>query len=221
MRTVTNLLFCSFVVVATQAKVTLEPDRPFLWVQNKQTAVLRCCFTNSKKQLERFTWVRNHHDNKFRGPYNVTYTDVVIKDYEKPCGILSFISAKPSDSGLYRCWLEDSKVFTHGTYLHVYMPLEKTIDLSESTKNNILTAEGVLLLLSVILPAVTVLFQSKKLSELEKKKMKREEENIYQGLNLDDCCTTYDQIERSQAQGQYQDVCNSAECEEGNQLEKP
>lgn len=44
---------------------------------------------------------------------------------------------------------------------------------------------------------------------------------IHQGLNLDDCCTTYDQIERSQAHGPYQDVCNIIEEEEEIQLEKP
>jgi len=42
-----------------------------------------------------------------------------------------------------------------------------------------------------------------------------------QGLNLDDCCTTYDQIERSQAQGPYQDVGNIMEEKEEIQLEKP
>lgn len=42
-----------------------------------------------------------------------------------------------------------------------------------------------------------------------------------QGLNLDDCCATYDQIERSQAQGPYQDVGNIKEEEEEIQLEKP
>lgn len=44
---------------------------------------------------------------------------------------------------------------------------------------------------------------------------------IHQGLNLEDCCTTYDQIERSQAQGPYQDICNVMEEEEEIQLEKP
>ena len=43
----------------------------------------------------------------------------------------------------------------------------------------------------------------------------------HQGLNLDDCSATYDQIERSQAHGPYQDVCNIIEEEEEIQLEKP
>lgn len=42
-----------------------------------------------------------------------------------------------------------------------------------------------------------------------------------QGLNLDDCCnTTYDQIERSQAHGPYEDVGNIMD-EAEIQLEKP
>ncbi len=43
----------------------------------------------------------------------------------------------------------------------------------------------------------------------------------HQGLNLDDCCSAYDQIERSQGHGPYQDVCNIKEEEEEIQLEKP
>lgn len=45
--------------------------------------------------------------------------------------------------------------------------------------------------------------------------------HTHQGLNLDDCCTTYDQIERSQTTGPYQDLCDSYEEEEDIQLEKP
>lgn len=45
--------------------------------------------------------------------------------------------------------------------------------------------------------------------------------HVHQGLNLDDCCTTYDQIERSQSHGPYQDVCSAFKEEEEIQLEKP
>ncbi|KAM6994559.1 B-cell antigen receptor complex-associated protein alpha chain [Tautogolabrus adspersus] len=220
MGTVTNVLLCSFVVVIAQAEVTLKADRPFLWVQHKHTAALECCYTN-KGNLESFTWVRHFQEGKKnKGPVNVTLTDFVTQDQSTSCGVLNFLTVQMNDSGLYQCWLRDSKRFTHGTYLHVYKALEKTINLNERTKNKILMAEGVLLLLCVILPAATLLFQSKRLTELENKKVKMEEENIYQGLNLDDCCATYDQIERS-AHGQYQDVCNVMEEEEEIQLEKP
>lgn len=44
---------------------------------------------------------------------------------------------------------------------------------------------------------------------------------LHQGLNLDDCCAAYDQIERSQGLGHYQDVVSGTEEREEIQLEKP
>uniref|UniRef100_A0AAV2MB69 Uncharacterized protein n=1 Tax=Knipowitschia caucasica TaxID=637954 RepID=A0AAV2MB69_KNICA len=111
------------------------------------------------------------------------------------CGILIISAATLNASGFYRCFLSASEVFTHGTYLQVYKPLEKTIQLSESVKNGILTAEGVLLLLCVLLPSVTLLFK---------------------GLDLDHCAA-YDQIVHQQERGPYEDVGNN----EDIQLEQP
>ncbi|XP_078108625.1 B-cell antigen receptor complex-associated protein alpha chain [Sander vitreus] len=216
MGTVTNILLCSFVVGIAQNKVTLEPDRPFLRIQVSQRAVLKCCYSTSVSVI--FTWIK-HAPNKTLAPH------AVAKDskMDKSCGTLTFRRVQLNDSGLYQCWLNgsDFSLLSHGTYLQVYKPMEKTINLSESTKNKILIAEGVILLLCVLVPSVALLLQSKRLNELEKKKAKKEEENIYQGLNLDDCCSTYDQIERSQAHGPYQDVGNIKEEEEQIQLEKP
>lgn len=42
-----------------------------------------------------------------------------------------------------------------------------------------------------------------------------------QGLNLDECWSAYDQIERCDANGPYEDVGNVREEEEEIQLEKP
>uniref|UniRef100_UPI0037E930C6 B-cell antigen receptor complex-associated protein alpha chain n=1 Tax=Semicossyphus pulcher TaxID=241346 RepID=UPI0037E930C6 len=220
MGTVANLLVCSFVVAMAQAEVTLEADVPFLKVQHKKRTELECCFTSNVP--ETVTWVRHVQEGKkIKGPNEVNLTQHITTGKKESCNTLKFRPAQLNDSGFYQCLLKGSKLFTHGTYLHVYKPLEKTIDLSENTKNQILTAEGVLLLLCVLLPASTLLFQSKRLTVLEQKKMRKEEENIYQGLNLDDCCATYDQIERSNAHGPYQDVCNIMEEEEDIQLEKP
>lgn len=221
MGTVTNLLLCSFVVGIAQNEVTLQPDRPFLRVPVFHTAKLECCYKTSVNSVE-FTWIKCT-TNKKEDLHVVELSERVNKVSDKSCGTLIFQRVHLNDSGLYQCLLNGSgiKVFSHGTYLQVYKLLEKTIDLKESTKNKILTAEGVLLLLCVLVPSVTLLFKSKRLNELEKKKPKKEEENIYQGLNLDDCWSTYDQIERSQVHGPYQDVGNVKEEEEQIQLEKP
>lgn len=219
---VANFLLYSFVVVViAQAELQLEPDMPFLRVRANEKADLKCCFNPGGMSLH-LTWIKRISNNEsligemIKHPESVNTSGIF-------CSTLNFKSVHLNDSGLYQCWLNNSKtrMVTHGTFLHVYKPLEKTINLSENTKNNILKAEGVILLLCVLLPSANLLLKSKKLNELEKKKVTKEEENIYQGLNLDDCCTTYDQIERSQTHGPYQDVCNIIEEEEEIQLEKP
>ncbi|XP_035612604.1 B-cell antigen receptor complex-associated protein alpha chain-like isoform X2 [Oncorhynchus keta] len=167
------------------------------------------------------------------------------------CHTLILREVRLNDTGLYQCFLNHStlrpSVYTHGTFLHVYTcisymkeqqvsstlmtfirplspcsgPIVKILDISESTKNSILTAEGMLLMVAVLLHGTMMLCKTKKLNQLKKKRVKEEEENIYEGLNLEECCSTYDQIQRSLVQGPYQDVGNMIMEEEEIQLEKP
>ncbi|KAL3980494.1 chemokine-like receptor 1 [Sarotherodon galilaeus] len=210
---------CFFFLGFAWGDLTLEPDRPSLSVAVSENASLECCY-KSPSRIANVRWI--HQYNKTQKEM-LNQTDESQKDSNSVkiyCSLLNFTNIQLENLGFYQCMLND-KTYTHGTYLRVYKPMEKTINLSETTKNKILIAEGFLLLLCVMLPSAILLFKSKKLNELEKKKAKKEEENIYQGLNLDDCCATYDQIERSQAQGPYQDVGNIKEEEEEIQLEKP
>lgn len=239
MGTVTNFLLCSFVVVIVQGNMHFKPVKPLLKVKLGERAQLECCYTTSQKSVE-LTWLLCSQDWWYPPtmPQSSSQPDecfkvsssehVIIGNQQhsgEHCGTLTIKSVLLNDTALYQCHLNSSRGqrSSTGTYLRVYKPLEKTIDLSENTKNNILTAEGILLFLCVILPAATLMCKSNKLNELERKKVKKEEENIYQGLNLEDCCSTYDQIERSQVNGPYQDVCNIIEEEEEEeiQLEKP
>ncbi|XP_026172468.1 B-cell antigen receptor complex-associated protein alpha chain [Mastacembelus armatus] len=215
---------CSFAVAIAETGVSLMPDIPFLSVSLSHNAFLECCYKPNKTSR----WVkRSQYGSAFVGPYPVLFSDRIregnLKKDGSFCDTLNFTSVTLNDTGLYQCRIDDNSLtlHTHGTYLQVYKPIEKTINLSENTKNRILTAEGILLLLCVLLPSATLLFKSKKLHELEKKKVQKEEENIYQGLNLDECCATYDQIECSQTRGPYQDVCNVVQEEDSIQLEKP
>ncbi|XP_007553816.1 B-cell antigen receptor complex-associated protein alpha chain [Poecilia latipinna] len=207
--------------VASNKDILLEPDRPFLRVRLFDRAELECCYKNGPANTN-VTWVNRF---SYTGQmYPVNLSEEVFQNYSKSngkqCVFLILKNVKLTDTGMYQCHFNNTKVYSHGTYLQVFKPIEKTINLSESTKNKILTAEGVLLLLCVVIPSASLLFKSKKQNKLEMKKMKQEEENIYQGLNLEDCCSTYDQIERSQGQSQYQDVCTAME-EKEEILEKP
>ncbi|XP_049438945.1 B-cell antigen receptor complex-associated protein alpha chain [Epinephelus fuscoguttatus] len=217
MGTLTNFLLFSFVVGTAQSKVIFKPDNPYVRVEVHHRAVLKCCFTSTGQGEH--TWIKR----TAKTVENVTASDRVAIGKESgisTCGSITFERVQLKDSGLYQCVLGKA-VFSHGTYLQVFKYLEKTINIEESTKNKILMAEGILLLLCVLVPSCTLLLKSKRLNQLEKKKVKKEEENIYQGLNLDECWSTYDQIERSQAHGPYQDVGNVKEEEEQIQLEKP
>ncbi|XP_017271004.1 B-cell antigen receptor complex-associated protein alpha chain [Kryptolebias marmoratus] len=221
MRVVVFFVLCGLVGGSANTEVTLEPDHPYLRVPLSGKATLKCCYQGAKHNL---TWTLLNSTYSLLYVSKTPKQDVEMTDEtigNRHCGILIIKAVHLDDTGLYRCFLNSSKTVTHGTFLQAYKVMEKTINLSESTKNTILTIEGILLLLCVIVPSATLLFKSKGLKELEMKKVKTEEENIYQGLNLDDCCTTYDQIERSQVQGQYQDVGSGMEEREEIQLEKP
>ncbi|XP_068616445.1 B-cell antigen receptor complex-associated protein alpha chain [Brachionichthys hirsutus] len=226
MWTVIKFLLCSLAVVEAQHEVNLKADRPYVRVRLGDSAALDCCYATNLS-LESIWVIRAQDVNVIRVPESVNASDLVTigdrRESDTLCGTLSFKSVQLNDSGLYQCFLKSNEVhlFTHGTYMQVYKPLGKTINLSEKTKNRILAAEGILLLLFVLLPAASLLYQSKKLTELKRKKFTKEEENIYQGLNLDDCGSAYDPIERSQGRSQYQDVCAVAEEEEEIDLEKP
>ncbi|KAM4600646.1 B-cell antigen receptor complex-associated protein alpha chain [Polymixia lowei] len=225
------LILCSFVAVAqgVRVQVTLEPDRPSIRVQFFDPTTVRCCY-NASGGVVNYTWMSymNHINGTVVARIVNESDHRVTKTENQPspgawCQSLTIREVQFNDTALYRCLLthRDLKppVYSHGTYLQVYMPIKKTINISESNKNRILTAEGILLLLIVILPGATLLFKSKKLNQLERIKMKKEEENIYEGLNLEDCSTPYDQIQRSQAHDPYEDVYVKEE--EEIQLEKP
>uniref|UniRef100_UPI003AAC9B92 B-cell antigen receptor complex-associated protein alpha chain n=1 Tax=Centroberyx gerrardi TaxID=166262 RepID=UPI003AAC9B92 len=215
-------------VVAQGWKVTLEADRPSLRLQLSHHAKLHCCYSYNNVAVNS-SWsvsVRNDDGSITRRAVDPSNARRVVDEgMSNGCRTLTIVEVQLNDTGLYQCRVHNSdkniSVYTHGTYLQVYKPMEKTINISESTKNKILTAQGILLMLCVLLPSATLLCKSKRLNELEKRKMKKEEENIYEGLNLDDCCSTYDQILRTQGQNPYQDVGNVMEEEDDIQLEKP
>nr|XP_029505488.1 B-cell antigen receptor complex-associated protein alpha chain isoform X1 [Oncorhynchus nerka] len=233
MVTVTFLFLCFWAVGdLSRIQVTLEPDRPSLRVQLSHTAHLRCCYSATRGAVETTWFISIQTVNGTSAPQGVDRRDnhVTVDGGNLTaagvmCHTLILREARLNDSGLYQCFLNHSalrhSVYTHGTFLQVYRPMVKILDISESTKNSILTAEAMLLMVAVLLHGTMMLCKTKKLNQLKKKRVKEEEENIYEGLNLEECCSTYDQIQRSLVQGPYQDVGNMIMEEEEIQLEKP
>ncbi|KAK2903012.1 hypothetical protein QQF64_010103 [Cirrhinus molitorella] len=219
------IVFCFLAAVCNAGldSLKLEGDKPFVRVALSQKATIHCCYRWTIKP--HVTWIKTI--NNVNGTAIRSLVNLPEAEMNKPaevingatCHSLVFKEVQLSDTGLYQCKLNHSSlhIFTHGTFFQVYIPLQKTLNLSESVKNSIITAEGVLLMLCVLIPGTMLLCKSKKLNQLERKKG-REEENIYEGLNLDDCSAAYHQIQRTNQQGPYQDV---GSCEEDIQLEKP
>ncbi|XP_023689060.1 B-cell antigen receptor complex-associated protein alpha chain isoform X2 [Paramormyrops kingsleyae] len=214
------LFFCCWVAVSlgNTSKVTPKKDRPSLLVEVSRTAILECCFDgNDVKPI----WICNVATKNATNPERrVNETSEIKQEAGKVgCHTLKFSNVKLTDTGFYQCLVNDSSIYSHGTFLQVYRPLRKFLNLSESAKNKILMFEGILLLFCVIMPGVMLIKKTKRHHQLEKIKYKKEEENIYEGLNIDECSSAYHQIQRSQVQGPYQDVDNIKG--EEIQLEKP
>ncbi|XP_062841824.1 B-cell antigen receptor complex-associated protein alpha chain [Trichomycterus rosablanca] len=202
---------------AEQAEIILKYDQPSLRIPVSHTATVRCCYS-CKQCKPGMKWFLTVSTNKTFINDTKRMTQTGDEKNNEMCNNLKLENVTLNDTGLYQCSLTQAGhiVFTPGTFLHVYEPMRKTLNISESAKNSIITAEGVLLLICVVLPGTLLLCKSKGINELNKIKGK-EEENIYEGLNLDECNSTYHQIQCSQ-QGPYQDVMNSGE---DIQLEKP
>ncbi|KAM6033153.1 B-cell antigen receptor complex-associated protein alpha chain isoform 2-T2 [Theristicus caerulescens] len=134
---------------------------------------------------------------------------------------LTFLHLTHNDSGLYYCRVEAGWAAGQscGTFLRVRDPtVVPFLNMKESTKNRIITAEGILLLLCAVGPSLFLLFRrwaNERL--LQSKKSAYEEENLYEGLNLDEC-SMYEDISRG-LQPTYQDVGSLHAADA--QLEKP
>ncbi|XP_008158457.2 B-cell antigen receptor complex-associated protein alpha chain [Eptesicus fuscus] len=130
-------------------------------------------------------------------------------DWGQSNGELLFSSVNKSHRGVYRCHvLENGTEWRScGTYLRVREPAPRPfLDMGEGTKNNIITAEGIILLFCAVVPGTLLLFR-KRWQNLKFGMDPRddyEDENLYEGLNLDDC-SMYEDISRG-LQGTYQDV---------------
>ncbi|XP_078529111.1 B-cell antigen receptor complex-associated protein alpha chain-like [Lissotriton helveticus] len=126
---------------------------------------------------------------------------------------LTISAVEKADSGLYVCKVSmprgGKSRSSCGTYLRVLKPVPKALlQLEEGTKNTIITAEGVILLICAVVPGTILLFQKRWENErqFQIKKHLDEGENLYEGLNLGEC-SMYEDISRG-LQSTYQDVAS-------------
>lgn len=116
-------------MVIAEDEVNLKPDMPYLRVKLNDPADLECCYTTNVESLQS-TWVIRSRSGKAGNVTltlrNVNSSDLVTMEHktesDTTCGTLSFKSVQMNDSELYLCLLNSGKIklFSHGTYLHVY-----------------------------------------------------------------------------------------------------
>ncbi|KAF3814652.1 B-cell antigen receptor complex-associated protein alpha chain isoform X1 [Mirounga leonina] len=222
-------IFLLFLISA----VGLGPGCQALWVDGGppsvtvnlgETAELQCLHNGSKPDsILNVTWWRVIQGNG-------TWPDMFWSYGQKPHGELTIHMVNKSHIGMFRCQVEEKspshKVLSFqqscGTYLRVRERLPRPfLDMGEATKNNIITAEGIILLFCAVVPGTLLLFR-KRWQNMKfgvDTQDDYEDENLYEGLNLDDC-SMYEDISRG-LQGTYQDV-GSLHIGDGDvQLEKP
>ncbi|XP_044291129.1 B-cell antigen receptor complex-associated protein alpha chain isoform X2 [Varanus komodoensis] len=202
----------------SQEKVIVEAGPPSKILTEGEHATLECRFKapGGAKAM----WKKSCSPNcSLSSEISETYeTDV---NYTLGLAKLFFKNAERNDTGMYYCFVHTESAQDHscGTYLWVRRPRPVSfLNMDESIKNKIITAEGFLLLICAIGPGLFLLFRRWENERLlQAKKAAYEEENLYEGLNLDEC-SMYEDISRG-LQATYQDIGNVKVID--LQLEKP
>ncbi|XP_077312791.1 B-cell antigen receptor complex-associated protein alpha chain [Lithobates pipiens] len=164
-----------------------------------------CNYESQGEEKVDITWLlyrkkEDRSENKIWSILEV-YT---LKDNTKD---LQIKSVQTNQSGLYKCQVTANNISysSCGTYLRVKdLPVYLFFNVAEATKNRVITAEGILLLFCAIIPGTFLLYK-KRFENLNVLSLKQSEgENLYEGLNLEDC-SMYEDISRG-LQATYEDV---------------
>uniref|UniRef100_H9ZFT2 B-cell antigen receptor complex-associated protein alpha chain n=2 Tax=Macaca TaxID=9539 RepID=H9ZFT2_MACMU len=187
----------------------LGPGCQALWVDGGPTSLMvslgeeahfQCLHNGSNANV---TWWRVLHGN-------YTWPPQFVGKGQGYNGTLTIQNVNKSHGGIYLCRVQEGNKphqQSCGTYLRVrHPPPRPFLDMGEGTKNRIITAEGIILLFCAVVPGTLLLFRKR--WQNEKLGLdagdEYEDENLYEGLNLDDC-SMYEDISRG-LQGTYQDV---------------
>ncbi|XP_040275979.1 B-cell antigen receptor complex-associated protein alpha chain isoform X1 [Bufo bufo] len=170
-----------------------------------EDATIPCNFHRKHNENVNISWVLiqrqvNKTDDK-------SFIQMVQKKLPHAMRNLTIRNAAKTDSGIYLCRVtagSDTKE-SCGTYLRVReLPVFLFFNVAEATKNRLITAEGIILLLCAIIPGTFLLYK-KRMENLNSLSLKEVEgENLYEGLNLEDC-SMYEDISRG-LQATYEDV---------------
>ncbi|XP_073426807.1 B-cell antigen receptor complex-associated protein alpha chain isoform X2 [Dendrobates tinctorius] len=160
-----------FIILITVPCWSLE----MLWVPTSisilfgEDTKIPCNYDNKQKENVSVSWVQIYKSVKKMN--NVSFQETIIKNLSSTSPILNIYNAKKSDSGIYLCKVTaGSKTYTScGTYLRVREPpVYLFFNIAEATKNRLITAEGIILLLCAIIPGTFLLYKRCHQAEVHK-----------------------------------------------------
>ncbi|XP_075695113.1 B-cell antigen receptor complex-associated protein alpha chain isoform X1 [Rhinoderma darwinii] len=170
-----------------------------------EDTTIPCNFDREPNESVKVSWVLIYRI--VNATNNMSFLQTIQKNVSHTTQNLTIRNAKKHDSGLYRCSVTVGQETRNscGTYLRVKEPASFLFfNVAEATKNRLITAEGIILLLCAIIPGTFLLYK-KRLENLNSMSLKEAEgENLYEGLNLEDC-SMYEDISRG-LQATYEDV---------------
>ncbi|KAG8548324.1 hypothetical protein GDO81_025730 [Engystomops pustulosus] len=123
-------------------------------------AKIHCNFEQEKNEVVEVSWHLIHRTmNMTSSP---TYSETRQTNLSATTKILSIPNTKKSDSGLYQCRVtaRGRSLWSCGTYLRVRdPPVYLFFNVAEATKNRLITAEGIILMLCAIIPGSLLLYK--------------------------------------------------------------
>ncbi|XP_059109502.1 B-cell antigen receptor complex-associated protein alpha chain [Peromyscus eremicus] len=199
------LLFLSEACLGPGCQALKIKVPPSVTVNLGDEARLTCEHDGNNPNITWWYSLLSNHTLQFSDPT----LPVSLGPGQGPRGELVISNVNESHRGVYRCRVEENSVpqFSCGTYLRVRKPVPRPfLEMGEGTKNRIITAEGIILLFCAVVPGTLLLFRKRWQNEKFGVDIPDdyEDENLYEGLNLDDC-SMYEDISRG-LQGTYQDV---------------
>ncbi|XP_069597024.1 B-cell antigen receptor complex-associated protein alpha chain isoform X2 [Ranitomeya imitator] len=137
-----------------------------LWVPTSisilfgEDAKIPCNYESKQNENVSVSWVQIY--KLVKKINNVPFQETITKNLSSTSRILNIYNARKNDSGIYLCKVTaGSKMYTScGTYLRVREPpVYLFFNIAEATKNRLITAEGIILLLCAIIPGTFLLYK--------------------------------------------------------------
>ncbi|XP_075695114.1 B-cell antigen receptor complex-associated protein alpha chain isoform X2 [Rhinoderma darwinii] len=135
-----------------------------------EDTTIPCNFDREPNESVKVSWVLIYRI--VNATNNMSFLQTIQKNVSHTTQNLTIRNAKKHDSGLYRCSVTVGQETRNscGTYLRVKEPASFLFfNVAEATKNRLITAEGIILLLCAIIPGTFLLYKRYQQADVNKR----------------------------------------------------